>query len=1543
MKHLRTAMKRGIAFLLALSISVLPTASSMTVHAAEPANPEGKEQVRAEDITKDISEKEFQVQDCMEGIFYQPEEESIALTKITGENGKSYRPDVPGTYVASYLVTPKDGSPAYTIQRNVILTDTEGLAHASDNGGHSDKKEDTASGDEEGHSQKEENEPAKTEVLVVESEKNSGGKTAEQFEQELDNGEVLLFSAGVQTQIKGTAILKKGETLYYPSNIGNYLTCYFTVNGKTAYCLESQKATPVDGEYVEEVLDSNMNLQKVLYYGYGGDGDITDSYLPEFDWKLKYIYTHIAASYAYAGTAGFTGCDYDDLVKAGVIDYINHLFAMEEPPKGELSFSSERVNAFCDGEVQKTQDIKLNGDHRNQITITLPTGVTCMNKSKNTSAEGGTIQISGGDTFCFTAPLSVHGIFETGSLYGSIRKTWKTLVLTTGDRTQDIGVFVSENAAPVNLEVNWISMARVGVKKQDADTKQPLSGAVYGIYEEEACENLLLTMSVTDENGTAYSDYFDAKYKTVYVKEITAPAGYVRNETVYPVTVSAGKTVLVEAEDASVKGEVSVRKQDAEREDFVSQGDASLAGAVYGLYAGEDISHPDKKTGVLYPKDSLIAQGAVGTDGKLVFKDLYLGNMYVKEITPPEGYTLDNTSYDATLTYEGQEKEVVTRDLTVKEQVMKQAFELIKISENGEQTETDLVEGAGFTVYLIHDLSRVKDGTLTPANGTAFTAADFQGYDFSKERPAVLYEHGQEVPVPELMTDKKGYAVSPELPYGAYVVEETTVPENLKKVAPFIVNITEDSRTPQAWRVFDDRPYQFLLKIVKKDAQTGNPVLNNSASYKIYDCEKQEYVEQVVYYPKKEVISIFQTNEEGYLLTPEKLSCGHYRIEEVKAPEGYVRAGYEKSLKAEGKTIPVTEISWKGSYKNQPKDAIEIIVDSDTPCEIDPDKGEPIVTVEQLNDEQVGSITIMKTGEALADITGDSLFVRAKEFFKGIKKLVAKETEEGNLYQEFQYEEGMVTGAEFEIRAKETIYTPDGAVDENGNRLVRFHAGDLVATLVTKDGKASVHNLPLGTYEVKETKAGDHLVLNPEIKTITLTADKDTAAVAYGEASYKNERQKIAVSVEKKDSITKGPLAGVTFGLYTGEEFVTADENKKLPKDTLLEEAVTDKDGKLTFASDLPHGKYYVKETKHLPGYLPNEEVWEVDIPYENQTDACVFYSVHAENQPTETQFTKTDLVTGEPVIGAKVQILDREGNLVEEWVTTEEEHIIYALPEGDYVFHEELAPFADGYVTAQDIPFAVNADGSVTKVEMQDDISKVEISKTILTTGEELIGAQMQVLNKEGTVLEEWISEGEPHLVERLPVGEELTLREITAPEGYAISEDIKFTLSDTTEIQKVEMKDGYVYGKVRIEKTDAATKEALAGATFEIRNKTTGKIADTITTDENGVAESKELLLGVYTNEGIKELFVYECVETNAPEGYELSEEVHEVRFELGDGKERVILTTLAVTNKKVPGGDYPKTGDASNITFLAWLFGISTVTLIAVAVKKRKKKEK
>lgn len=428
-----------------------------------------------------------------------------------------------------------------------------------------------------------------------------------------------------------------------------------------------------------------------------------------------------------------------------------------------------------------------------------------------------------------------------------------------------------------------------------------------------------------------------------------------------------------------VRGEVHVSKIDKDSQDFISQGDASLDGAVYGLYAAEDINYPNQKSGLVHKKDELVAQGTI-KEGKTDFTNLYLGNYYVKEISPGEGYLLDETAYPVEVEYEGQDVKIVHRDVLVKETVKKQAFELIKISEDGEQTETDLVEGAGFKIFLISELQGIKDGTLKPADGSSYTPEDFIGYDYSKEETAHYYENGEKIFVDELFTDKKGYLKSPELPFGEYVVFESSTPERLQTINPFLVKISEDNREPQAWRIFDDRPILFYFKIIKEDAQTGLPVLENSAHYKIFDLEKEKYVSMKVRYPKEETIDVFETNNEGYLQTPGQLPMGTYRIEEVKAPDLFVQPGKEMALVNGGTEIPLNQVAKVGTYKEAGQKMITITVDPNTAYEVEGETGKYVVVIRQQNDEAVGSLTIKKTGEFLTGTkdTSDNLTSKAK-------------------------------------------------------------------------------------------------------------------------------------------------------------------------------------------------------------------------------------------------------------------------------------------------------------------------------------------------------------------------------------------------------------------------------------------------------------------------------------------------------------------------------------------------------------------------------------
>lgn len=841
------------------------------------------------------------------------------------------------------------------------------------------------------------------------------------------------------------------------------------------------------------------------------------------------------------------------------------------------------------------------------------------------------------------------------------------------------------------------------------------------------------------------------------------------------------------------------------------------------------------------------------------------------------------------------------------------------------------------TTFLISELSGVKDGSLKPGNGSYYTPEDFITYDYSKDETASYWENGKKITVPELFTDKKGYLKSPELPYGTYVVFESTVPENLKGIRPFIVQISEDSREPQVWRVFDDRPLQYYFKIVKKDAQTQKPVLDNSAAYKIYDVEAEKYVEMIVRYPKKEVVSVFRTNEEGYLITPEQLKCGTYRIEEVEAPENYVQVGFENALLKDGKEVPLNEVADGGTYQEAKKAPITITVDSDTVHQVEEETGKFIVVIEQYNDEAVGSLTIHKKGEKLsgASKVEEKFLTKMKNGVAGFVNQVSsfftgEEVMEKEKGYEFDYEEGNMEGAEFAIHAKETIYTPDGQKDEAGNRIVKYEKDALVARMVTdKEGKAVLNNLPIGKYYVVEEKAGQNCVLDPEAKEFEIAYKGQEVAVDYVTMELTNQRQKVSLSLLKKDAETGKPLEGVVFGLYAQEDIKNAAGEVVVEKDALIELGTTDEEGKLVFQADLPHGKYYIQEVEHKPGYLPNDEVYSFDASYTDQTLELLAFSEEISNQPTITEFAKVDLTGGQEIEGAKMQILDQDGKVVEEWVSKKEPHVVYALEPGEYVLHEEQAPTEQGYVRAEDVKFVVEETVDVQKVKMEDDHTKVSISKTDITDGKEIEGAKLQILDQDGEVVESWTT-GEEHLIEYLPVGT-YTLHEEAAVDGYIVANDVEFTVEETGEIQKVKMEDERAMGQLVIVKTDTDSKAALEGVEFVLLEKETGEEVGRLKTGKDGKAVSELLPIGTYENGVFKEPITYVLKETATLKGYEKTEEEWEIVFTYQNDKTPVIEVVKEIQNKKIPETPGtvkpgPKTGDDTNWFLPLLALGVS-----------------
>ena len=779
------------------------------------------------------------------------------------------------------------------------------------------------------------------------------------------------------------------------------------------------------------------------------------------------------------------------------------------------------------------------------------------------------------------------------------------------------------------------------------------------------------------------------------MKEVVVPDGYRDDGKVWEVKPDYGSFDTVEMTNTPIRCDVSVDKKDKETSD--PQGDARLSGATYGLYALETVNYPDGRGIVSYAGNDNITSTA-GTDfystgtpanagallatvktdeaGNFNFGNLYYGKYYIQEIEPSEGYLLDETKYEVDYSKEPNTHQNISVSRHVVETVKKQPFEIIKVSTDGDDTETDYVEGAEFTVKLQSEIDKV-------------------GWDAAK-----VYD--------TLVTDEKGYACSKELPYGTYLVKETKVPHNLYKTDDFTVEVTEDSRTPQRYRILNDAPFKAYIRMVKKDAESGNTICLSGVTFKIRNTDTDEYVAQKV---GKDKVSEFTTDDSGTITTPLKLKYGNYQVEEITAPDGYLISEEEFPFVVE-------------------KDgAVKVEEDSD---------GDPVIEVVIQDTPVKGSISITKAGEVLTGTEYDTIVDRI---------MSAIDQEDRSL--DFIYEEQNLAGAVFQLIAAEDIYTPDHQKDENGKRTLEMingvpaSAGAVVATLTTdENGEASMEDLPLGKYQVVEIEAPKGFVLCEEPFPVELTYKDDHTDVVYGNADFVNERVKTKLSVIKTDGVTKNPVEGATYGVFTKEDILDVNGEVAVKADTMVDTAVTTASGQAIFAADLPLANYYVKEVESPEGYVMDDTVYDVDFTYKDPLTAVLEKEITVEETPIIVEVSKTDITTEKELKGATLEVIDSDGEVYASWVTDGKPHQLEAIPAGDYTLKETASPY--GYLIANEVEFTVEETGEIQKVAMSDERVKgaVEIYKTDSKTKSPIKGVEFELRNKDGKVLAKLITD---------------------------------------------------------------------------------------------------------------------------------------------------------------------------------------------------------
>ena len=923
------------------------------------------------------------------------------------------------------------------------------------------------------------------------------------------------------------------------------------------------------------------------------------------------------------------------------------------------------------------------------------------------------------------------------------------------------------------------------------------------------CQVLLyrITYSIkTGSDGVAIlSDipvYDSNNQKIVYtISEKNVPIKYVVPAS-QTVTLTADETTSVTFENVLKKFTLEVTKKDSENGS--AQGNASLAGAVYGVF-----------------KDSVLKdEYTTDENGYFKSKEYVCGNYTVQEISPSESYLLDKTVYSVGAEAENYSIEHNPISMTVTEDVIKGNIAIIKHSDDGStQIETPEV-GAEFEVYL---------------------------------KSSGSYEAAKDSEKDYLVCDENGYAATKMLPYGTYIVHQTKGWENTEWIDDFEVIISENEK--EYFYLINDAVKKSFVKIVKKDAETGNIIPVSGIGFKVWDCANSEYVSQKINYPSEMILDTFYTDESGSLMLPNELAYGDYELHEVQSAEGYV---------LDKKPVPFTI---DGSVET--------------------------VVVEKTNTAQKGKISVQKTGDVFASVTalGSAIYI----------------DENGEVHKSGQttytpvFAKGNLSGAVFQVIASEDIITLDGTI--------RANAGDVVAEITTdENGYAETDLLYLGKYEIVEASAPYGYVKNSEIQAVELTyAGQEIAVRDTVNTSFVNDYQGVEISLSKvmeKDELfnigNSDEYTRVRFGLFAAEEIIAAD-GSVIPADGLISEVSLDENMTAKFDTALPFGKYYVKEIATDEHYVLNGEKYLVNFEYMGQevttvtvdcgefrntlkrgkisgkkvdenekslenalfglfaVDTAEFTAdnaymtavsdenghfefdkipygeyivreieaptgyilsdesypvtisedgeiieITAVNKPITVEISKQD-VYGNELAGAEMQLENSDGEVVDKWTSDGTNHVVTELPAGDYTLKEIAAP--DGYVIATDIKFTVDVYGNVTVenvdstavsengnplIVMVDDTTKVKISKRDITTDKELAGATLQIIDKDGNVVDEWVSTTEPHFIEaELTAGEKYTLHEAAAPDGYVIANDVEFTVNSDGTVTKVVMYD--------------------------------------------------------------------------------------------------------------------------------------------------------
>ncbi len=950
--------------------------------------------------------------------------------------------------------------------------------------------------------------------------------------------------------------------------------------------------------------------------------------------------------------------------------------------------------------------------------------------------------------------------------------------------------------------------------------------------------------AVTDENGVARFENVLISGETPYtVEEVDTAIRYVVPES-QTAPIEWEKVTSRSFTNILKKFNVTVTKSDVET--GTAQGDASLAGAVYGIYKGEELIDT-------YTTDE---NGQFTTDYYICDDD-----WTIREISPSEGYLLDTTIHHI-----GAEPELYTveRNSTandVTEQIIKGNIAIIKHTDDG-STQIETPEtGATFEVYL-------------KAAGS---------YDAAKETERDI-----------LTCDENGFAQTKDLPYGVYVVEQTSGWEGRELMKPFEVFISKDGQTYRY--LINNANFESYIKIVKKDAETGATIPYAGAGFQIYD-PNGELVTMTFTYPEVTTIDTFYTTADGDLITPQTLEYGTgYSIVEVQAPYGYV-------LNSEPVYFDVTQ---DGSGE---------------------ESGITVIEVVRSNMAQKGTITVSKSGEVFASVS-----------------------ENNGMYQPVFAAQGL-EGAVYEITAAEDIFTLDGTLRASKGEVV-----DTITT--GTDGTAKSKELYLGKYEVREITAPYGMVLNDEIHAVELVYAGQEIAVTETSTSFYNERQRVKIDLVKSLETDEaygvgnnGEIFDVTFGLYA-ETDLTAADGTVIPADGLIEIISLDENGKGTVNSDLPFGSYYVKELSTNSAYVLNEQKYPVTFEYAGQDTAVVHLSAN-DGEAIENTIIygsvsglKSD-EDGKALGGAVIGIFKTgtteftKENAIQTATSKDDGSFSFEkVPYGTWVIREIESP--TGFVLSEEeIAVTVGKVDEVVEIELVNYFIKGNIELTKVDADypdNKLTGAVFEVYADtngngefdEGDELygEMTELEGGVYQMTELRYGKYF-VREKTAPDGFVLDEGVYgVSIEENGKTYTVENKAGVGFineaqkGSLKIVKTSSDGK--VEGFSFRVTSA--DGYDQTFKTDKNGEIFIEGLRIGEYTVSEVSD---------SASAGYILP----------ADKQATVKTGATTIVEMHNEFRDTPKTGDDFNLGLWVSLAAASVIgagVLGFVGFKKKKKED-